>query len=172
VRTGVTYFEADLKNEIFTAFLPGFVSTPRNRVTSSPRSGVESTLDMRLDKNWSINVAHTWLRAEESGLEEVRRPPHSGSLNIVWHSAERRTTAALTVRHNGSQQDSEFINATPQSRVTLPSYTLVNFNASYQLTPVLSVFGRIENLLDEDYEEVFTFRTQGRGGFLGVKVAL
>ena len=172
VRAGVTYFQADLKNEIFTAFLPGFVSTPRNRVTSSPRSGIESTLDMRLDKNWSINLAHTWLEAEESGLEEVRRPPHSGSLNIAWHSAERRTTAALTVRHNGSQQDSEFISATPQSRVTLPSYTLVNFNASYQLTSALSVFGRVENLLDEDYEEVFTFRTQGRGGFLGVKVAL
>jgi vitamin B12 transporter len=34
----------------------------------------------------------------------------------------------------------------------------------------MQVYGRIENLLDEDYEEVFTYRTPGRAGYAGVRL--
>jgi vitamin B12 transporter len=165
----VTYFDNELEDEIFTTFLPGFVSSPRNRSTLSTQRGVELTLDGRLTDDWSVNVAVTDLDATENGLEEVRRPPRIASLNSTLRFAQGRASTTLTVRYNGTQQDSEFINATPATRVTLPSYTLVNLSVAYDLNDRINLYGRIENLLDEDYEEVFTFRTPGRAALLGAR---
>ncbi|MGL5947613.1 MAG: TonB-dependent receptor domain-containing protein [Aeromonas sp.] len=43
----------------------------------------------------------------------------------------------------------------------LPSYTLLNIATRYDVTPVLSVGGRIDNLLDRDYEAVYGFAAPG-----------
>ncbi len=84
----LTYFQADLKDEIFTDFLPGFISTPRNRTTQSKRKGIELTLDAKIE-DWSLAAAYTYLDAQEAGQEEVRRPPHIASLNITYRFPER-----------------------------------------------------------------------------------
>ncbi len=163
----LTYFQATLEDEIFTAFLPGFVSTPRNRTSQSERQGIELTLDAALE-DWALNAAYTYLDAREAGQQEVRRPPHIASLNLTYRFLERGS-ATLSLRYNGEQQDNEFIFATPQDFVTLEAFTLVNFNASYRVTETLEVFGRVENLLDEKYEEVFSFASPGRAAYAGVK---
>jgi vitamin B12 transporter len=166
----VTYFNAELKDEIFSAFLPGFVSTPRNRTTESPRQGVELTFEARLAESLSLNAAFTRLDSEEAGLAEIRRPESTGSLGLTYRFFDDRASATVTVRHNGEQDDNEFVSATPQTRSTLAAYTLVNLSASVEVTDAVTVFGRIENLLDEDYEEVFSFRTQGRSAYAGTRV--
>ncbi|MDZ4741164.1 MAG: TonB-dependent receptor [Alphaproteobacteria bacterium] len=163
----LTYFQATLEDEIFTAFLPGFISTPRNRTSQSERQGIELTLDAAVE-DWSLNAAYTYLDAQEAGQEEVRRPPHIASLNLTYRFLERGS-ATLSLRYNGEQQDNEFIFATPQDFVTLNAFTLVNLNASYRVTETLEVFGRVENLLDERYEEVFSFASPGLAAYAGVK---
>ena len=59
----------------------------------------------------------------------------------------------------------------PQRRVTLASYTLVNAAVSYRVNRVLTIYGRVENALNEDYEDVYGFNTPGTGGFAGVRVS-
>ena len=54
-------------------------------------------------------------------------------------------------------------------RVTLNDYVMVNAGTDYQVTDHLQVFGRVENLLDQNYEEVFGFNTQGFTAFAGLK---
>ena len=39
--------------------------------------------------------------------------------------------------------------------VSLDAFALVNVAANYKVTDQVSIYGRIENLLDENYEEVF-----------------
>jgi vitamin B12 transporter len=56
--------------------------------------------------------------------------------------------------------------------VTLASYTLVNFAVSYDVARNVSVFGRVENLLDERYEQVFSYRSPGLGAFVGVRLQM
>ncbi len=167
-RLTVTYFEATLEDEIFTAFLPGFVSTPRNSATDSDRQGVELTLDAKLGDAWTLDAAYTYLDANEAGREEVRRPPQIASLNLTYRFLDR-ASAALTVRYNGEQQDNEFIFATPADFVTLPAFTLVNLNASYDVTDNIQLFGRVENLFDEKYEEVFSYRSPGIAAYAGLR---
>ena len=58
----------------------------------------------------------------------------------------------------------------PSERVRLDGYTLVDLAVSYRLTPTIQLVGRIENILDENYEDVVGFSTPGVGVYLGVRV--
>jgi vitamin B12 transporter len=51
----------------------------------------------------------------------------------------------------------------------LGSYEVVNLSGSYTWR-FLTVFGRVENVLDEDYEEAGGFGTPGVSAFGGVKL--
>ncbi len=102
-------------------------------------------------------------------MEEVRRPPHIASLNVGWRAPEGRAGVALTVRYNGSTNDNNFTLLTPDPYVRLASYTLVNLGADFKLTDNVQLYGRVENLLDEHYEEVLTYRSAGRGAYAGAR---
>jgi vitamin B12 transporter len=166
-RLTATYFEAELTDEIYTDFSV-FPFTAGNRADESDRRGIELTLDAALADDWSLAAAYTYLDAIEAGLKEVRRAPHTGSLNLTYRFLER-ASATLTVRYNGRQQDNEFIFATPQDFVALPAFTLVNLNTSYEVSENLQLTARVENLLDERYEEVFTYRAPGIAAYVGLR---
>jgi vitamin B12 transporter len=55
--------------------------------------------------------------------------------------------------------------------VTLESYVLASLTARWQVNPALAVVGRIENLLDEQYELAHTFNTPDRGLYVSVQYA-
>jgi vitamin B12 transporter len=108
---------------------------------------------------------------DEGGAEELRRPPHMGSVNVSWRAPEDRGGVALTVRYNGSMNDNAFTDPSFVPRlVRLSSYTLMNLGADYRITSKVQLYGRVENLLDERYEEVFSYRSAGRGAFAGARM--
>ena len=55
--------------------------------------------------------------------------------------------------------------------VTLESYVLANLTARWQVNRALAVVGRVENLLDEQYELAHTFNTPDRGLYVSVQYA-
>ncbi len=165
----VTYFNSTLEDEIVIEYLPpNFEAHPYNSPLNSPRDGVETSLSLRLTEQWRIDAAYTYVQSEENGLPEVRRPENIASLNVSWRSMSERFGANVTVRHNGEQKDFQF---TPlgSERVTLGSYTLVNLGADYRINERWQVYGRVENLLDTEYEEVFSFLSPGRAFYAGVR---
>ena len=165
----VAYFDSTLKEELFTAFLPGFVSSPQNRESESTQRGLEFAGSARFAEQWRIDASYTWLDADEDGTEEIRRPSSIGSVNIGWRTPSDRGGLNLTVRFNGETDDTYF--GTSAVRVTLPSYTLVNVGADFRISDLLQLYGRVENVLDEDYEEVYGFRTAGIGAYAGLRVS-
>ncbi len=169
---GATYFDSRLKDEIYTSYpAPDFIATPANRTTQSRQHGVEMFLSARPIRQLRVDAAYTYLNAKEDGRVEVRRPKHVASINTTVFSADERFSGTLTIRYNGRQVDDAYIDPSyVPVRMSLQEYVLVNLNAEYRLMPGISLFGRIENLLNEDYEEVFSYATQGRGGYAGIKV--
>jgi vitamin B12 transporter len=165
----VAYFDSTLKDELFTAFLPGFVSSPQNRVSESTQRGLEFSGGARFADQWRIDASYTWLDADEDGTEEIRRPSSIGSVNIGWRAQSDRGGLNLTVRFNGETDDTYF--GASAVRVTLPSYTLVNVGADFRINDTLQLYGRVENALDEDYEEVYGFRTAGIGAYAGLRAS-
>ena len=53
--------------------------------------------------------------------------------------------------------------------MTLRDYTLVRLAGQYAITRNVSLTARVENLLDQDYEEVFSYRPSGRAFYAGVQ---
>lgn len=196
VRLGATYFDARLKDEIFTYFggaipaacpaPPAGTSTACNREFKSTQKGVELYGQAQLAESLSLSGSYTDLSAKENGLQEIRRAPHIGSANLTWRPLDGRATINLNVRYNGRQLDQNFSGiATPfpaslpnvrpgaganAGRVVLPSFTLVNLAASFDIDEHVEIYGRVENLTDEDYYEVFAFPTDGRAAYIGARV--
>ena len=169
---GATYFDSRLENEIYTTYpAPTFIATPGNRSTLSHQHGVEVFASANPIDQIRFDLAYTYLHARENGLVEVRRPKHVASFNTTVFSADKRFSGTLTVRYNGRQSDVAFTDPTYATTpiVQLREYVLVNLNAEYQLSDRFSLFGRIENLADENYEEVFSFAASGRAAYGGVK---
>ena len=98
----------------------------------------------------------------------MRRPPHIGSLNLSYVDPSDAFSATLTVRYNGETLDNNFT-STGGPRVTLPAFTLVNAGGDVRLNEGVRLFARIENLFDETYEEVYTYRAPGRAAFVGLR---
>jgi vitamin B12 transporter len=168
----VTYFDSELEGEIFTTFPPpNFIATPSNRTTTSRQRGVEVAFNAVIDPHWSLNAAYSYLDAEENGVEEVRRPNHIASAALTWTAPGDKASATLVVRHNGRALDDAFTDPSfVPVRVRLDDYTLVNLNARVTLADGINAFARIDNLLGEDYEQVFSFVSPGRSAVVGVEV--
>ena len=79
----------------------------------------------------------------------------------------------MTVRYNGRNTDLAYTDPSyVPVRVSMQEFVLVNLNANYKLSDRVSLFGRIENLLDEQYEELFSFAAPGRAAYGGIRVHL
>ena len=165
----VTYFNQDLTNEIATDF-SGALPTPINQTGESERQGVEISATALLGYGFSATATYTYTDATDpDGRIEVRRPKHAASLNAAYTFFDDRARIFGEMIYNGKMDDLEFINATPETRVELEDYVLVNVGGSFKFNDNFQAYGRIENLLDKDYEEVFGFNTQGRTAFVGLK---
>lgn len=173
IRLSATWFDSELENEIFTDYpAPTFVATPANRDTESSRKGLELSASARLGDAVSLDAAYTWLDAEEDGVTEVRRPSHIASAALNWTAPDDSASATLVVRHNGAAEDLAFTDPSfIPVRVTLEEYTLVNLAATYRLSERFELFGRVENLLDERYQQVFSFVSPGRSAVLGLRAS-
>jgi vitamin B12 transporter len=164
----LTYFKSTLENEIFTAFgpPPNFLSTPQNRTTESDRSGLE--LSVRYEPTNDISLIGSWtnLDATEPAGIEVRRPENQGGLDGTWRVNGGPLKLNLGVTYNGDQVDTDFGTFL---RTAQDPYTLVRAGIGYQLSDGIEVYGRVENVTDEDYEEVIGFRGSPRAAYIGIR---
>ena len=175
----VTYFNQRIRDLI--AFVGG--SPSFENIQKAKAEGVEFAVKIRPGYGLTIGGTYTFLETKvlenETGGTElvvgeplVRRPAHSGSLTIdqIWDPLH----ATLTVTFIGDRQDLDF-RTFPAPRVTNPGYTTVDLVASYRLLKdrlhlrELTAFGKILNLFDEKYEQVFGFSSPGTTFLLGLK---
>ena len=98
----------------------------------------------------------------------LRRPEHKIGFLINYNFVEQ-ANVNLEVIYVGGSDDKDF-STFPASRITLEGYTLVNIAAHYSLFKFLSITGRIENLLDVKYEEIFGFGRPGLSGYAGFRI--
>ncbi|WP_375594532.1 TonB-dependent receptor [Algihabitans albus] len=167
----VTYFQADLFDEIAGSSGGGLPSTI-NLSGESKRNGVETSLRVVPFDGLTLTGSYTYLRTSEpGGLSEVRRPRHTASFNANWSFLDERANLNLGVDYNGETDDLEFASATTRNRIRLDDYALVSLAGRYEPIEGVEVFGRIENALNQNYEEVFGFETPGRAVFVGARVS-
>lgn len=164
-----TYFDANLENEIYTAFV-GFTSTAQNRAGKSVRRGVELAGRWQALANLSLAGQATFFDSQDdAGDDEIRVPDMTASLSADWQVQADGLRLSLALDHVGEQSDFDF-GPFPSRLVGLDAYTLASLTAEYPITDRLAVTLRGENLLDETATDVFGYNGPGAGVFVGLKL--
>lgn len=175
----LTYFDEVLENEIadsysFDADSNSWKSTSINESTDSQRHGVEASVDVQVSSNIRLGGSATKLSAYQtdawSGARqvEIRRPEFTGSVYAQWISDDARQSLAVNLDYNGEMKDTFF--GVYSETVTLGSYTLLSIQASQNITEQLQCYGRIENGLNSDYQEIYGFNTPGASATVGLRL--
>jgi vitamin B12 transporter len=169
---GVTYFNT--KFEDMFNFDENFRTI---NIDKAETRGLEFYSTLTNFHKFTVKLNYTYTIAEDHSddmTEEnktlIRRPKQQGLLNIQY-TPSAKMDFAVSARFVGEREDNDF-STWPSSRVVLDNYTLIDIFASYDLLDYLTIYGRIENLFDEDYEEVLYYGTIGRAGYLGLSLNL
>jgi vitamin B12 transporter len=156
VTIGATYFQNEFDNLIQFAY-PAPVNTGQAETI-----GVETFATWQPMTNLVFRGAYTWMpRAEalDTNQRLIRRPKNSGNIAATYRFATRWTASANAL-FVGQREDLNFSTA-PATRVSNAGYVKLNTGLQCQLNKHFSVFGRVENLLNEHYDEVYGFPALG-----------
>jgi vitamin B12 transporter len=164
IRASATYFRRRTTNQI--AYNPAtFQSENIERVNTD---GLELTLLADLTDTLHIEGNYTLTNAiNRSGANFGKRlqlrPQHSGSVTADWTSPiGLKLGGTLTVAGDSFNDQANL--------VRIEGYTLFDLRASYPITDMVELYGRIENLFDNQYTIVTGYGTYGRSAYGGVRV--
>lgn len=137
-------------------------------LASYESEGVEGSLRYYLTSDLRLRVAHTYAEGTEAGsLEALRVPRNVSSVGLNWHGLDSRLSLNLDALFVSSQFSSAGERA---SGTRLSGYEVVNLAASYSLNEQQTIWVRVGNLFDEDYEEISGYQTAGANVNAGLRL--
>ncbi|HTQ12726.1 MAG TPA: TonB-dependent receptor [Rhizomicrobium sp.] len=184
-RASLTWFSRDTRNLI--DFQSCFVASPPAdcavrpdgfyfNVGRSRTHGLEASLSGEITDTLTAQASYTALIATDATpgdpLENralTRRPHIQESLVLTW-TPVAAISATASVLHVGRRVDQYDTGVVPPRAFLDEGYTLVNLAASYRLDDRISLFGRVENALDADYQPELGYGGQPRAYFVGVRI--
>ena len=169
VTIGATYFHNDLSNLIG---FNGLFETLN--LGAAYTQGVETELRAQPIVDLIVMASYTYLDAEKTSSADINQPvgarlprrPRNEvyiSASYLWCKKLRTTLAAKWVN---AREELNF----GGPNFDIEDYSFVNFAAEYEINAHLSIFGRIDNLTNEHYAEVFGFPALGRVAYGGVRL--
>ena len=129
--------------------------------------------DLLLSINWTyLDAVNTSSldTTEFPGARLIRRPRNTlfGSISYVWFG---QLTTKVEVNVVNARQDANFLpDGAIGPNVNVPDYTVARFAADWKVTSWLQLFGRIENLTNQHYQEVLGYPALGRTFYGGMKL--
>jgi vitamin B12 transporter len=167
-----TYFRNDFSNLIQYIFLPAPPWAEYQNAGQALTSGVEVTTRWELNPCTTLygTYTHTLARQRTSGDLLLRRPPHKATMGLAHRFCCDRARLNANLLYVGPRNDLD--DAWPANTVTLSEYYLLNLAGSYDVNGWCELYGRIDNLLDENYQEVWGYNTAPLSAYAGVNVRL
>ncbi|MGD8602454.1 MAG: TonB-dependent receptor [Gemmatimonadota bacterium] len=187
-----TYFDQHLQDLIQYTAAPPVAGDPNYfNVAGAASRGVELEAEARW-RGLEAGATYTWLHTEvtDSGFDDgpgaelvdgarlLRRPTHTASFHGAAAVAARGRIHT-SMSYIGDRADRSFDPVTfASSREELPDYWLWTVGARWAVVdasasrPDVAVSLRVENLLDESYQEAWGFRAPGRQLYLGVSMGI
>lgn len=128
--------------------------------------GAELQVAFQPSQRLALRVNYSYLDAiaRGTGLRLARRPAHTANATFDY-SWPFGLSAGATLTYAGPRFDDG------GNLQELAGHVLIDARASYQLRKHLEIYGRIENLLQDEYETVLQFGSPRRGAFVGLRWA-
>lgn len=158
--TGLTYFYNDIDEQIDYDFTLGYVNLDSVRT-----QGYEGFLSADLTDKLTLNVNYTWQDTLDrtNGTDIARQPHQTYSANLNWLTAADHLNLNIGVLHVGQRFDK------PVEVDPMVAYTVWNTAASWTINELATVYMRVDNLFDKNYQEVKEYATAGRSVLFGVR---
>lgn len=185
-----TYFYNSYKDQIVTlggsfANLSTFSSA---NIANSRAYGLENSVRVRPLRSLEITAVYTWLNTAilalngstgvqlpfTVGEQLLRRPRNSAGYNATWHYKRLMFNSNASIR--GSALDLEPNLGTfactikPQCVFSNKGYVDANAGFAYAMPHGIEVYGRLNNFLNEKYEESFGFPSLRLNFMAGIKI--
>lgn len=174
LRFGANYFHNDLSNVI------GFnnVSFATLNLGSARTRGLEAFGRWEPVKSLSLRFAYTYLDAVNTsggefgnlapGARLPRRPRNEFFASVAYRLPVAPLTLAFEAKVVNGREDITFDAVGNPVNLDLGGYTLLRLLADYEVNRFLHVYGRVENLGDQRYQEVSGYPALRRGFFGGL----
>lgn len=169
VRFGANYFRNEMTNVIG---FDGLFNTLN--LGSAETKGVEVFLTAQPLPDLTLSANYSYLDTEKTSARDIAQPVGARlprrPRNEVFASADYRWFGKL---RTGVQV--KFVNAREELSFGAPNFDIEDYTvwrlwAEYEVNPHLKFIGRIENLTDEEYAEVFGFPNSERAYYGGVSL--
>ena len=156
--------------------LIAYVGTTWENIEASWARGVETSAQARVTNNILITGAYMRLytditasttpESSDTGIGEplVRRPRNSGSMSIAV--TPKRWSLVIGGSFVGERQDADFTFGVTRN----PGYENIYASASYDVAKHFTPFLKVNNLLNERYEEVLGYQALSRNILGGVRI--
>lgn len=165
VLLAVTYFYNDYKDLINFDFLQGYMN-----IGKAESKGTEILIQARPFDDMSFNATYTRTEAKDKDTDTdlLRRPKQKFSASLNYNF-QKKANINLTFIRIGEQDDMDF-STWPSTRLTLPSYSLLNAAVSFNFASNFQIFFRMDNIFNEEYEMVKGYGTPGFSVYGGVNL--
>jgi vitamin B12 transporter len=164
IRFGVTYYRNDITNLInFNNTFTTLVNVG-NAVTYGAEAFVAVVFNEQLRTR--LDYTRTTAKNLDTDTELLRRPRHKYTLATVWQPTDRLTISP-TVIYLGRWLD---IDRSTFDMREGGGVTIVNLAVSYAVDPHATVFARVDNLFNKQYEEPLGWLQPGLAVYGGVKL--
>jgi len=162
----VVYFDQEIKDSIefdlagFSGYLQDF--------GDSFSEGVELIGQIKVTYNLMLHGNYTYNDTQDTaGEQRVRRPQNMANVGFDYQLEKLSVSANL--RFVRDFVDVVFDDTTFQNvRVALDDYHVVDLSARYRVNSQFSVFARVENLFDKQYQDLANFYTAADTPYIGV----
>ncbi len=152
----------------FPPLFPGFPTSCPQNVASAKTQGWEAGAKVKLMKGLEARGQYTYTLTRD--LTTTRRLPRwpvdQASVGVSYQPIEP-VRVNVDYRFVGARNNND-LNSPNQK---LDSFNVVNVSATYDVTKQAQIFGRIDNVFNEEYEEFLFFGTPIRSVFGGVKIS-
>ncbi|WP_185236068.1 TonB-dependent receptor plug domain-containing protein [Teredinibacter franksiae] len=159
-----TYFNQSIENEIFFDLVAysGYLQGDG----TSHSSGKELAFNMPLADWVEFKLNGTLNDTETSSQQQrIRRPEKAVNAGFIFTLLDND----LNIRTNYRISKGSVNEIYELGRIELDDYQLLDISANYAILKGLNLFGRVDNVLNEQYEEVTGFNTSGVAAYAGVR---
>jgi len=167
VKFGATWFHNDVENLITFGPAPLFLNM---NIGKAKTHGLEAFVAAQITDRLQVRTdyTHTVAIDADTGAELQRRPRDKTSISLVWQPTNELTLSATALWVSGWFDFDRFGFALAPFKSD--PYKIVNLAANYAINENLTVFGRIDNLFNEHYQDPIGFEKTGLGVYGGIRV--
>ncbi len=171
VTVSVVYFNRFEEHFVDFVDQGNFVFQYANIDENFTASGIELVADLKLTKKLKFLANGTYTKVDEDLNLRIPEIKVNAAINYQWND---KTFMSLNYQYNDERDDSFFNNTTFMSEtVNLKPFSLVDFYISHKVVHNrMTIFANMNNILNEDYEELFGYSTKGRNVNIGFTLSL